>query len=248
MKPATDRPRMITRSRIIITVALLCHLLLAPRVVTSQTPPAEPAQLLPSAASGQVEEEVTIQALEQEKQGSVYHLRGKAKIDYRTYSLQADEITYNSDTGDSELQGHVVLDGGPYDEHIEAGHGSYNIQTEVGTFYDVVGTLGFKGRRSQFVLTSSNPFAFTGKIVEKHGPDHYLVRQGTVTTCHLPRPKWQFNARQMTVDVDGTAKMHDSDFSLMGIPVFYFPYITHPVQQTRESGLLIPGLGNSSTK
>ena len=249
MKRANDRPRMTTRSRIIITAGLVCHLLLASRVVTSQTPPpAEPARLFPSAPASQVEEEVTIRAVEQEKQGSVYHLRGKSEIYYRTYILQADAITYNSDTGESQLQGHVILDGGPYDEHIEASHGTYNIQTEVGTFYDVVGTLGFKGRRSQFVLTSSNPFAFTGKIVEKHGPDHYLVRQGTVTTCHLPRPKWQFNARQMTVDVDSTAKMHDSDFSLMGIPVFYFPYITHPVQQTRESGLLIPGLGNSSTK
>ena len=240
---------MTTRSRIIITAALLCHLLLASPIVTSQTPPPrEPTKLLPSAPASQVEEEVTIRAVEQEKQGSVYHLRGKVEIDYRTYILQADEITYNSDTGESELQGHVLLDGGPYDEHVEASHGIYNIQTESGTFYDVVGTVGFKGRRSRYVLSSSNPFAFTGKIVEKHGPDRYLVRQGTVTTCHLPRPKWQFNAREITVDVDSTAKIHDSAFTLMGLPIFYFPYVTHPVQQTRQSGLLIPGLGNSSTK
>jgi LPS-assembly protein len=233
---------MTTRSQIIITAVVLCHLLLAPRVVTSQTPP------LRAAAESQTREEVTIKAVEQEKAGSIYHLRGKAEIDYRTYTLQADEITYNSDTGESELQGHMVLEGGPYDEHVEASHGTYNIQTEVGKFYDVTGTVGFKGRRSQYVLTSSNPFAFTGKIVEKNGPDRYLVRQGTVTTCHLPRPKWQFHAREMSVDVDSTAKMHDSEFTLMGIPVFYFPYVAHPVQQTRQSGLLIPGLGNSSTK
>ncbi|MGC2247851.1 MAG: putative LPS assembly protein LptD, partial [Terriglobales bacterium] len=244
---------MTTRSRIIITAALLCHLLLASPVVTSQTPPPpQPARVPPPAAANQikeqVEEEVTIRAVEQEKQGSVYHLSGHAEIDYRSYILQADEMTYKSDTGESELQGHVVLDGGPYDEHVEATHGSYNLQTAVGTFYDVVGTVGFKGRRARYVLSSSNPFAFTGKIVEKHGPDHYLVRQGTVTTCHLPRPKWQFNARQITVDVDSTAKIHDAAFSLMGLPIFYFPYVTHPVQQTRQSGLLIPGLGNSSTK
>ena len=104
MKRANDRPRMTTRSRIIITAGLVCHLLLASRVVTSQTPPpAEPARLFPSAPASQVEEEVTIRAVEQEKQGPVYHLRGKSEIYYRTYILQADEITYNSDTGDSEL-------------------------------------------------------------------------------------------------------------------------------------------------
>ena len=241
---------MITRSRINITAALVCHLLLCSGIVTSQTPPpgGGPTQLLPSAPASQMQEEVTIRAVEQEKEGPVYHLRGKVEIDYRTYILQADQITYNGDTGDSQLDGHVVLDGGPYDEHVEANHGTYNIRTEVGTFYDVVGTLGFKGRRSRYVLTTSNPFAFTGKVVEKHGPDHYLVRQGTVTTCELPRPKWQFNARQITVDVDSTAKIYNSDFRLMGIPVFYFPYVTHPVQQARQSGLLIPSVGNSSVK
>ena len=256
---------MITRSRIFITAALLCHLLLASPVVTSQTLPpspppaatsesvAAPAQALPAPlpnpTSNQTEEEVTIKAVEQEKEGSIYHLRGSAQIYYRTYILRGDQITYNSDTGDSELEGHVVLDGGPYDEHVEASHGTYNIRTQVGIFYSVVGTVGVRIRQTRYVLTSPNPFAFTGKIVEKHGPNHYLVRQGTVTTCDLPHPKWQFNAARMWIEVDGTAKIHNSDFRLLGIPVFYFPYVTHPVQkEQRQTGLLIPSFGNSSSK
>jgi len=241
---------MTTRSRIIITAAITCHLLLASSLVTSQTPPptAETTKLLPSAPTSQVEEEVTMKAIEQEKEDSIYHLRGKAEIYYRTYLLQADQITYNADTGDSELEGHVVLDGGPYDEHVESTHGTYNIRSEVGTFYDAAGTLGFKGRRSRYVLTTSNPFAFTGKIVEKHGPTHYLVRRGTVTTCELPHPKWQFRAQEVSVDVDSTAKLYHSDFRLMGIPVFYVPYGKLPVQETRQSGIEMPLVGNSSTK
>ncbi len=252
---------MITRSRIFITAAWVCHLLLAPGIVTSQTlPPAAatvsaPA-MAPSAApapatgpAGQTEEEVTIRAVRQEKDRSIYHLRGGVEIRYRTYILHADQVTYHADTGDNELEGHVVLDGGPYDEHVEASHGTYNIRTETGTFYSVIGTVGFRMQKSRYVLTTSNPFAFTGKIVEKHGPDHYLVREGTVTTCELPHPKWLFNAKRISVDVDSTAKIYNSDFQLMGIPVFYFPFVTHPVQkQQRQSGLLIPSFGNSSTK
>ncbi len=252
---------MIIRSRIFITAAFVCHLLLAPGIVTSQTlPPAAAtvsspetapamAPALPTASASQTAEEVTIRAVQQEKDGSIYHLRGRVEIHYRTYILSADQVTYNSDTGDSELEGHVVLDGGPYDEHVEASHGTYNVRTETGTFYSVIGTVGFRMRKSRYVLTTSNPFAFTGKIVEKHGPDHYLVRQGSVTTCELPRPKWQFNARHISVDVDGSAKIYNSDFRLWGLPVFYFPFVTHPVQkQQRQSGLLIPSFGNSSTK
>jgi LPS-assembly protein len=252
---------MIIRSRIFITAALVCHLLLASGIVTSQTlPPAAEtasapetapamAPALPAASTGQTEEEVTIRAVEQEKDGSIYHLRGRVEIHYRTYILDADQVTYNADTGNSELEGHVVLDGGAYDEHVEASHGTYNVRTETGTFYSVIGTVGFRMRKSRYVLTTSNPFAFSGKIVEKHGADHYLVRQGSVTTCELPRPKWQFDAKRISVDVDGSAKIYNSDFRLMGVPVFYFPFVTHPVQrQQRQSGLLIPSFGNSSTK
>ncbi len=242
---------MITRYRIFITAAVVCHLLLASAIVTSQTlPPKNETTPAPSTpARAQAEEEVTIKAIQQEKDGAVYHLRGDVEIRYRSYILHADQITYNSDTGDSELEGHILLDGGPYDEHVEASHGSYNIHNETGTFYSVIGTVGLRLRKSRYVLTTSNPFAFTGKVVEKHGPDRYLVKEGTVTTCELPHPKWLFNARRISVDVDSTAKIYNSDFRLMGVPVFYFPYVTHPVQKAeRQSGLLIPSFGNSSTK
>jgi LPS-assembly protein len=251
---------MITRSRIFITVALVCHLLLARGIVTSQTLPlaadavadsardSAMAPALPAAPVRQTEEPVTIRAVHQEKDGSIYHLRGGAEIDYRTYILRADQITYNADTGDSELEGHVVLDGGPYDEHVEASHGTYNVRTEVGTFYSAIGTVGFRTGKSRYVLTTSNPFAFTGKIVEKHGPNHYLVRQGTVTTCELPHPDWLFSGNSIAVDVDSTAKIYNSDFRLLGVPVFYFPYVSYPVQKERHSGLLIPTFGTSSTK
>jgi LPS-assembly protein len=252
---------MITRYRIFITTALLCHLLLASGIVTSQTlPPAAAtvstpasapaiAPTLPTAPASQTEEPVTMRAVQQEKDGSIYHLRGEAEIDYRNYILHADQITYHADTGDSELEGHVVLDGGPYDEDVVASHGTYNIRTQTGIFYSVIGTVGFRIRNSRYVLTTSNPLAFTGKIVEKHGPDHYLVREGTVTTCELPRPKWQFNAQRMWIEVDGTAKIYNSDFRLMGMPVFYFPFVEVPVQkEQRHTGLLIPSFGNSSTK
>ena len=242
---------MKVRIRILITALGLCHLLLAPSLVTSQTPPSQGAvsAQLPPAPSSQPDEEATIHAVQQERDGSVYKLRGQAEIRYRTYILYADEITYHSETGDTELEGHVVLDGGPYDEHVEASHGNYNVRTQVGKFHDVIGTAGFRIRRNKYVLTSANPFAFTGKVVEKHGPDHYLVRQGTVTTCELPKPKWQFSAGRLTVDVDGSAKIYNSTFRIRGVPVFYFPFVTHPVQkQERQSGLLIPSFGNSSRK
>jgi len=247
---------MISRTRFIITAAFLCHLLLAPRLVTSQLlsqidTPAHSADSssLPSAPSSQSGEEITIKAIQQERDGAVFKLSGQAEIQYRTYHLYADEMTYNQDTGDATTEGHVVLDGGPNDEHIEASHGTYNIHTEVGRFYSVTGTIGLRLHGARSVITSSSPFAFTGKLVEKNGPDHYIVHDGTVTTCELPRPKWQFRAHTVDVEVAGDAKIYRSTFTLKGVPVFYFPFATHPVQrENRESGFMIPNVGNSSRK
>src|SRR6476646_1959359 len=185
---------MNSRTRFLITVAFVCHLLLAPALVTSQLLSAT-SQPLPDAPSSLTGDEVTIRAISQEKVGPVFKLHGQAEIHYRTYILYADEVTYDSSSGEAKADGHVVLDGGPNDEHIEASHAVYNIRKETGHFEDVTGTTGIKVRGSRTSLTSSNPFVFTGKVVDKTAPDHYIVTDGTVTTCELPRPKWVFDAR-----------------------------------------------------
>jgi LPS-assembly protein len=247
---------MISRTRFLITAANLCHLLLASLLVTSQllvaqnqtetvqTPPVTAPTPLPR------EENVTISATEsQEKNGPVYTLRGHVEIHYGTYALYADEVTFNSDTGEAIGDGHMVLDGGPNDEHIEASHGTYNVRTESGKFYDVVGTIGVRMKGSANVLTSSSPFAFTGKMVEKTGPDHFIVNDGSVTTCELPHPKWTFNARKVVVDLGANAQVYRSSFRIHGVPVFYFPFAAFPAHPLgRKSGFLIPSIGRSSTK
>ncbi len=194
-------------------------------------------------------EEVRIQAIEQEKDGAIYKLRGHVEIRYDTYSLYADEITYNSDTGDASFEGHTVLDGGPNDEHIEASHGAYNLRSESGKFFDVIGTIGVQVRGGKTLLTSSSPFAFTGKVVEKTGRDHFIVNDGSVTTCELPRPKWTFNAHKVVVEAGGNAQVYRGSFRIRDIPVFYFPFAAFPTERlARKSGFLIPSFGRSSTK
>ena len=244
---------MTSRTRFLITAAFLCHLLVTPSVVTSQllttTTQNEPAQILPNTPSALKEEDVTIRAREQEKDGPVFKLRGQVEIHYGTYILYGDEVTYNSETGGATATGHVVLDGGPNDEHVEATHGAYNVRAETGRFENVAGTTGIRIRGSRITLTTPNPFSFTGKIVEKTGPDHYVVYDGSITTCELPQPKWKFSAHKVVVEVGGNAKIYRSTFLVKGVPILFLPFATHPVQrEPRQSGFLIPNFGRSSRK
>ncbi len=239
---------MNSRTRFLITATRLCHYFAALLVVaipcfsqSSPTPPDAPSTLL--------SEDVTIKALAQEKAGSVYKLHGNAEIDYESYILRADEITYDSATGQATADGHLVLDGGPNDEHIEATHAVYNIREETGRFEHVAGGIGIRVRNNHFMLTSSNPFSFTGRVMEKTSPYHYTLYDGTVTTCQLPEPKWEFHAHKVIVDVGGNAKIYNSTFRLHGLPVLFFPFATHPAEHyPRQSGFLIPNVGQSSVK
>jgi len=258
---------MTLRTRFLITALLVCHYLPAEGLVTrqllfdsedagkSQTQPSpQVASSIPvnspcgGRAATQLQDGTLICADQQEKIGNIFKLRGNAEIHYRTYVLKADEMTYDQNTGEATAWGHVTLDGGPNDDHIRASHGTYNLTAETGRFYNVTATTGFRFHGHQVVLTSSAPFAFSGKLVEKDSPEHYLVYDGSITTCELPNPAWRFNARKVAVDVGGNASIYRSAFLLHTVPVFYFPYATHPVaHQTRHTGFLIPTAGRSST-
>jgi LPS-assembly protein len=270
---------MTLRTRFLITALLLCHQLPAVALVTSQLLPQEFGQASDSVsqisarppqaqqagaatagksasdtpcanqAAGQDPDSTTICALSQEKVGNAYKLHGDAEIHYRTYILRADEVMYDSDTGEATGSGHVTLDGGPNDDHIKASHGTYNLTAETGKFYDVTATTGYHLRGNRVVLTSTSPFAFSGKVVLKTSPDHYLVYDGTITTCELPHPDWEFAAHKIKVDVGANASLTNSSFWLLRLPVFYFPYATVPVsREARQTGFLIPTAGESSVK
>ena len=256
---------MTLRNRFLITAALLCHLLLVPPLVTSQLLPSNSSSATHSSAGAEKSATApttpcarafaessnnrpTICAIQQERDGDVYKLHGAVEIYYETYVLKADEATFNSDTNEATANGHFSLDGGPNDDHIRADHGTYNFALETGKFYDVTGTTGLRFRANRVILTSTAPFAFSGKLVEKTSQDHYLVYDGTITTCELPHPNWQFDARKVSVDVGGNAKIYRSTFDLHGIPILWLPYATHPVEkESRQSGFLMPSVGHSST-
>ena len=204
------------------------------------------AQPVPAAPTGVP---VTIRAHEQNRQGDLYTLRGEVEINYKSYILRADTMTYDAATGDVHADGHVQLNGGPDNEEISASHGELNLNTQVGTFYDVFGSIGvMRGTEQRAVYTTPNPFLFTARRLVKSGPATYALYGGSVTSCRIPKPHWQLFAPHIAVKGD-VAKAWNSNFRLLGYPVFYLPYVTHPVSAAgRQSGFFIPVLSTSNIK
>ena len=202
---------------------------------------------------------------------NLYTLLGHVVIHYKDYVVQADRATYNQATSDVVAEGHLHIDGGPDEAHLLADHGTMNLDAHTADLYDVAGTLG-EGRtaevktvtnyipgvgattQNKMVLTSSSPFAVSGKEIIELGQGSYHVIDGTMTSCRLPRPDWLLVAHNFFLD-NNIAKGKNSWFELQGlpivhrVPVFFMPYVTHAVNgDSRESGIEIPILGNDTTK
>lgn len=259
-----------------ITLSLFLHPRLWAQVVTTQLPPSgaaqssEPTSPDPSAdlpddpsLTSQLPEAHVVpqpragvpvhivadqQGRESLASGNLYRLDGHVEIDYRNYILHADHASYNDGTGEIVAQGHLMIDGGPDDEHFIADRGTMNVYADTGDLFDVVGTLGVESTaRGRMVFTAPNPFAVTGREVQELGQGHYKVIHGTMTSCRLPKPDWRILSQAIELN-HGVAKTRLSYFELFNVPMMILPYATHAVDVQRTSGILIPYFGNNTTK
>ncbi|HEX2917933.1 MAG TPA: LPS-assembly protein LptD, partial [Edaphobacter sp.] len=184
----------------------------------------------------------------QTKTGSRYTLDRNVVITYRDRRVEADHIDYDSDTGELNANGHLRISGGENNESITASHGTLNLQTQTGRFYDVKGTIGLRPPGQKPIYDNGQPFLFEGRMVVKTGPQSYDVYDGSVTSCALPRPDWQLFAGKFSV-APGKATARNVVFRVINIPLVYLPYASHPVGgEERQTGFLIPVVGESSTR
>jgi LPS-assembly protein len=115
-------------------------------------------------------------------------------------------------------------------------------------FYNVTGSLGVRRNGRTEVYSTPNPFLFSGRVLLETGESQYRIVDGSMTNCRLPKPDWALIARSIAL-TNGKASTSNALFRFLGIPIFYLPYLRHPVDDLgRESGLLIPVLSNSSIK
>jgi LPS-assembly protein len=70
----------------------------------------------------------------------------------------------------------------------------------------------------------------------------------TYTTCDPDSETWQFRAENILLDTStGIGKARNARLELGGVPVFYLPYVSFPIDDQRRSGFLYPGVGSGNS-
>ena len=187
------------------------------------------------------------EAQRQEWAGDTLTLTGDVVVHYRDYVVRADSVTYNRTTTELHADGHLQVTGGPNDVNIQATHGDMRMNMHTARFYNVNGEQGVHAVGHTLVYSTPNPLLFSGRVLLQLGEGRYRIVDGSITNCRLPRPDWQVIAHSIDLDND-TASTRNALFKLLGIPVFYLPYLHHPASATsRVSGLLTPVISNGSS-
>ncbi len=218
-------------------------ILIIPALAPAQDRPAKPVR-----AGAPSPTEIVYASVTQKKDGDFMYLRGECKIETTETLIKADEIDYNTQTHWAVARGHVHFESFEDGDKLDADHGEYNLQSSEGRFYVVDGTSPGKVNARRGVLSTSNPFYFKGDWLERI-KDKYILHDGFVTDCKMPKPWWTLSAPIFDIIPDDRAIAHGMFFRVKRVPLFYATRFYRPLgRNPRQSGFLTPNFGHSSTR
>ncbi len=88
----------------------------------------------------------------------------------------------------------------------------------------------------------------TAAYIARTGQSVYELEDGSITSCPQGDNAWRLVASGIDVDQDEeTATLHHPRFEILDVPVFYVPYMTMPIGDTRKTGFLFPSMSYGSS-
>jgi LPS-assembly protein len=161
-----------------------------------------------------------------------YQARGHVLITRGNQSLEAEAVDLNDQTKEANAWGNVRFVSGK--DWLTGDRIQINLDTGTGTVYH--GTL--------FIQESH--FYVRGNEIHKTGEDSYLVKDGRFTTCDGASPAWEITGKDLRITAEGYGTAKHLALRAGSIPVLYAPFLVFPAKKKRQSGLLIPQIGDSN--
>ena len=184
-------------------------------------------------------------------------------------SVSLDESDVEAHAAETTLQGNTVTLSGGVEvtqgyRQLRGDTASFDRETRSGTLEGDIslrepGVL-FRGERADFNSGSGeasiNGAEFVLQDLHIHGSAAQLSRDelglvhmtdGNLSYCAPDDKDWNIHANSMKLNLDeGVGTARGAKIELGGIPVFYFPWISFPLDDSRRTGILWPSLGSDS--
>lgn len=180
-----------------------------------------------------------------------------------TINLTSDTLEYDQEQEISIAEGNAVLTRGPMQLRADRFFINSKLNTLKGlgdvTFtengntlfaseieYDLSAERGvlLEGR----LFLEAENYTLTGKRIERLGAGKMILHEAFFTACDCPEdPDWHIRAKSIRMTLGTYLIAKDIFFYADKTPILYLPYFVYPAITTRQTGLLIPRVGRSST-
>lgn len=147
--------------------------------------------------------------------------------------FKTDKAIYYKKTNDVEAKGNITFE----DAEI-SGTSTYlkaNMENDTAEIHETT---------YQFTCQEGRGEAYR---VYKDGKRIYRLEDGTFTTCPVDNNVWKFSATEIVRDESTPyVDFYNPKLDILGVPVFYFPWIRLPATEERLTGFLFPTMSYDS--
>ncbi|MCW4629218.1 LPS-assembly protein LptD [Marinomonas rhodophyticola] len=86
------------------------------------------------------------------------------------------------------------------------------------------------------------------KLLSRSQDGVIFIKEGFFTTCEPTEESWQLYGSSIKIDTkSGFGTAEHVQIRVAGLPIFYFPWLRFPIDNTRQTGFLFPSFGFSGS-
>ncbi|NRA42542.1 MAG: LPS assembly protein LptD [Pseudomonadales bacterium] len=166
---------------------------------------------------------------------SLMNLEGNILFNRDNLRLSCDRIQYDANADSALAQGNVIFRS---EDALILAESADIFQQSDANFID-----------SRFVLypVHARGSAAEVRLINNAQDNQAVLRDSEFSLCPPTQNDWAIRASELTLDqVSGWGKAWHMRFLIKDTPVFYFPYVTFPIDDRRKTGFLLPLIGGGS--
>jgi LPS-assembly protein len=188
---------------------------------------------------------ISLEADEVEADGDdVVTLKGNAEVSQGRQTIVADELKYYRTSERVVASGDVEMISANGD-YIASQAIDVHVPSQIGTLKTAEFKLAQGITSEDGIDTVQIASRGSAETVELEGEGLVSLENATYTTCKEGDDAVLIKARSLELDqTSGVGKARNATIRFMGVPIFYTPYISFPLNDERKSGLLVPGYGS----
>ncbi|GAB7219144.1 LPS assembly protein LptD [Vibrio comitans] len=153
--------------------------------------------------------------------------RGNVKVTQGTKRVNADTVTLYQAENTIVAKGNVEMSDGQIKTVSETA--TTNLDTDVTTL-----------EMANYNLLCQNGRG-DAKVIRVEGKLYYELEDGSITSCPEDDNSWRLVSSSIEIDQEAEeATLYNPRFEIQNVPVFYVPWLTVPIGDTRKTGFLYP--------